>query len=212
MKKLCLAIGLAGVLAIPTAQAAMITLDYGQGLGAARGNFSVAGLGATFDTFCVEGNEYFSPPGTYNAVVNPLGAVNGGVTGGNPDPVSMGTAWLYSQFRAGTLAGYTGAPTVGQLQEAIWFQEGEVNLTAAQVSANQFLQLLNVNYPAWLGYNSAVNANGAWGVEALNVTTLSGGIAQDQLVIVPEPTTMIAGALLLLPFGASAVRILRRKA
>jgi hypothetical protein len=30
------------------------------------------------------------------------------------------------------------------------------------------------------------------------------------LVPVPEPTTMIAGALLLLPFGASAVRILRK--
>ena len=29
---------------------------------------------------------------------------------------------------------------------------------------------------------------------------------------VPEPTTMIAGALLLLPLGASALRILRRKA
>ena len=28
---------------------------------------------------------------------------------------------------------------------------------------------------------------------------------------VPEPTTMLAGALLLLPFGASAVRILRRR-
>ena len=28
---------------------------------------------------------------------------------------------------------------------------------------------------------------------------------------VPEPTTMIAGALLLLPFGASTIRILRRK-
>jgi hypothetical protein len=27
---------------------------------------------------------------------------------------------------------------------------------------------------------------------------------------VPEPTTIIAGALLLLPFGASAVRILRK--
>ena len=29
---------------------------------------------------------------------------------------------------------------------------------------------------------------------------------------VPEPTTFIAGALLLLPFGASTFRILRRKA
>ena len=30
------------------------------------------------------------------------------------------------------------------------------------------------------------------------------------LVAVPEPTTIIAGALLLLPFGASTLRILRR--
>jgi hypothetical protein len=32
------------------------------------------------------------------------------------------------------------------------------------------------------------------------------------LTPVPEPTTMIAGALLLLPFGLSTIRILRRKA
>jgi hypothetical protein len=31
------------------------------------------------------------------------------------------------------------------------------------------------------------------------------------LTPVPEPTTMIAGALLLLPFGASTLRILRRR-
>jgi hypothetical protein len=31
------------------------------------------------------------------------------------------------------------------------------------------------------------------------------------LTAVPEPTTMIAGALLLLPFGASTIRILRKK-
>ena len=30
------------------------------------------------------------------------------------------------------------------------------------------------------------------------------------LVAVPEPTTMIAGALLLLPFGASTLRMLRK--
>ena len=36
-------------------------------------------------------------------------------------------------------------------------------------------------------------------------------VTQD-LTPVPEPTTIIAGALLLLPFGASTLRILRRKA
>ncbi len=36
------------------------------------------------------------------------------------------------------------------------------------------------------------------------------GVNQDFLVPVPEPTTMIAGALLLLPFGVSTLRILRK--
>lgn len=205
MKKLWLAIGLAGVLSVPTGQAALVTLDYGQGIGAARGNFSVAGSPwGTFDTFCIEGNEFFSPPGSYNAVPNPLGAVNGGVSGGTPDPVSMGTAWLYKEFRAGTLSGYTGSGTVAALQNAIWWQEGEIT---TDQSANPFILLLPA---AWRGYNNAVNAGGAWGVQALNVTTLDGGLAQDQLAIVPEPTTMIAGALLLLPFGASTIRFIRK--
>jgi hypothetical protein len=34
---------------------------------------------------------------------------------------------------------------------------------------------------------------------------------QSYVVAVPEATTMVAGALLLLPFGASTLRILRRK-
>jgi hypothetical protein len=34
--------------------------------------------------------------------------------------------------------------------------------------------------------------------------------AFDKLSMVPEPTTMIAGALLLLPFGASTLRLLRK--
>jgi hypothetical protein len=39
------------------------------------------------------------------------------------------------------------------------------------------------------------------------------GQVQAQLVIVPvpEPTTVIAGVLLLLPFGASTLKILRKK-
>ena len=39
--------------------------------------------------------------------------------------------------------------------------------------------------------------------------TVDGGAAIS--LAVPEPTTMIAGALLLLPFGASTIRILRKK-
>ena len=36
-------------------------------------------------------------------------------------------------------------------------------------------------------------------------------IAPNQENIVPEPTTLISGALLPLPFGATSLRILRKK-
>lgn len=55
----------------------------------------------------------------------------------------------------------------------------------------------------------------------LSFTDISGGVgsgtafgaAIDNVVLVPvpEPATLVAGALLLLPFGASALRIVRRK-
>jgi hypothetical protein len=40
-----------------------------------------------------------------------------------------------------------------------------------------------------------------------SATTIDG----DWVAAVPEPTSMVAGALLLLPFGVSAVRMLRRR-
>jgi hypothetical protein len=57
--------------------------------------------------------------------------------------------------------------------------------------------------------NWTAAANGAYGVQ--DMVLAQPGQVQDQLVIVvPEPTTMIAAALLLLPFGASTLRILRK--
>jgi hypothetical protein len=40
---------------------------------------------------------------------------------------------------------------------------------------------------------------------------IQGDTGSDSVTVVPEPTTIIAGALLLLPFGASTLRLLRRK-
>jgi hypothetical protein len=40
--------------------------------------------------------------------------------------------------------------------------------------------------------------------------SILGYSGSDMVTVVPEPTTMIAGALLLLPFGASTLRILRK--
>jgi len=162
-----------------------------------------------FQTFCIEANEYFSPGTSYSVGISPNAMY--GSQPPNGDPISIGTAWLYSQFAAGTLSGYTytygssraSATSAGALQEAIWWLEDESGgvknsfVTAAETA-------LSLNDTTIKN-----NANGAYGVYALNLG--NPGAVQDQLVIVPEATTMVAGALLLLPLGASTLRILRRK-
>ena len=69
--------------------------------------------------------------------------------------------------------------------------------------------------------------NGSWHQRSLNLTGLAVGnysleigtaasgtffdnVVLDAVGVVPEPTTMLAGALLLLPFGASTLRVLRK--
>jgi hypothetical protein len=55
------------------------------------------------------------------------------------------------------------------------------------------------------------DSGGAYGVVALNIYEGNNNVAkQDQLGLVPEPATVLAGLMLLLPFGVSAFRIIRR--
>jgi hypothetical protein len=58
-----------------------------------------------FETFCLEKNEYITIGGKYYYTVSDS-AIRGGVGGPSPDPISIGTAWLYSQFARGTLQNY----------------------------------------------------------------------------------------------------------
>jgi hypothetical protein len=163
-----------------------------------------------FQTFCIEASEYFTPGKTYSASLSQNAMYGNQSPSG--DPLSIGTAWLYSQFAAGTLSGYNytygggrqSATSAGAVQQAIWWLEGESGgvknsfITAAEAA-------LGLDDTGIKG-----NANGAYGVYALNLG--NPGAVQDQLVIVvPEASTIIAGALLLLPFGASTLRILRQR-
>jgi hypothetical protein len=237
MKKFCMVLSLAGVMAASNLYASFdgtVTLYQGSYSYGNGGEFTAvtSGLG-TFQTFCIEYNEEFGPGGTYQYTQN-TGAVAGGPGANATDPntglpmdnISIGTAWLYSQFRAGTLTLDTGTGSyfnanqqanAGELQQAIWLLEDE----AGGVD-NGYVTLAETA----LGKNLAqieADSNGAYGVIALNlsdgpystaVQSPNGqtyNLNQDQLAIVPEPTTIIAGALLLLPFGASTLRILRRK-
>jgi hypothetical protein len=182
---------------------------------------SVATYGGGFESFCIEKNEYIGIPETVNFTMT-NSAVNGGVSGGNPDPISKGTAFLYSQFAAGTLAGYTyttaggnRSVSAGQLQNAIWCLEGE-----GSCESNPFLSLVDSTFGNRL---AAEQANGGtYAVMALNNTTPGGTRRQDMLVYgyredggglaaVPEPGSMLLLGSGLLGLGSGLFRKKVRK-
>jgi len=244
MKKLSTLIGVAGVLFATNLYAGFdgtIILTQGPNSYANGGEFTATvttSLGnilgePTFQTFCIEYNEEFYPGSSYNFKEN-TGAVAGGAGANAIDPnthlpmdnISIGTAWLYSQFRAGTLTLDDGTGSyfnanrqanAGELQQAIWFLEGETGGVD-----NGYVTLAETKLVETLAQIEA-DSHGAYNVIVLNLFAGGndtpgnpGSFSQDQLAIdpkftpVPEPTTMIAGALLLLPFGASTLRILRK--
>lgn len=169
-----------------------------------------------FQTFCMEFNELLTPGVTYNWELN-TAAVNGGVSGGNPDPLDARTAYLYTQFWHGTLSNYafddlgdqTGerGPDAKQLQDAIWYLEGEIGSLASGSKAANWVAEANqaVNTGAWSGIGN---------VRILNLYSFdtSGNRVhnQDLLVVVPLPPAAMAGFLLLGGLGA-ARRLRRRK-
>lgn len=165
-----------------------------------------------FQTFCIESNVSFDPGVTYNVSISP-----NALYGNQPpfgDPVSIGTAWLYSQFAAGTLVGLTAGDvpspynytygfanrvqSAGQLQDTIWWLENEPTVGDPGLG-NVFRNAVLNQYGTAAA--AMANANGAFGVMALNLG--APGLVQDQLVIVPvvpEPATaafIVTGALLL---------------
>jgi hypothetical protein len=229
MKKLWLAVTVTGLLAVSAAQAAIISsgtvvvtdLPPNWNGGPFQVNVT-SGLGVLtqdpFSTFCIEYTETITLANniTYNAFLNTEAVAGSGGAVGGVDPISKATAWLYSQYRAGTLDNttaytYSDAGNIA-LQQAIWWLEQETDAYTAAPSGsesawNNYLVAAAISAA---GGGRALDANGAYGVYALNLYNQNGGKAQDMLAIVPEPGTIVAAALLLLPFGASTIRILRK--
>jgi hypothetical protein len=259
MKKTCMVLGLAALMAAPKLFAAMnvtlmddtpnmnSTYSYSQGDGgefravgdsgldnvvnwgayssATKGKVTAANDGSSwgygqglalpgseyFQTFCTELREEYSPGGLY-----PISSIGNAAlynNTGHPVPITLGVAYLYSKFAAGTLSGYDYSYTdgggrsasAGNLQNAIWSLLGEQSITLLTGTAYTDLLSSGIAQADW-----TKAADGAYGVA--DMTLDNPGQAQDQLIMaVPEAPTVIAGALLLLPFGASAFRILRKK-
>ena len=175
-----------------------------------------------FQTFCLEYNEFIALGETYNAQVS-YGAINGGVGGWTPDPdgpgplrqidpVSLGSAYLYTLFATGTLSGYDYSNGMGraadaeQLQKAIWFLEDERTLSEAGGYGNEFLSAAVTKFGSVAG---AKANNNSYNVGAINLWSDAGVDKQSQLIMrVPDGGV----TALLLGFGLSGLALLRRKA
>ncbi|MBI5865041.1 MAG: PEP-CTERM sorting domain-containing protein [Planctomycetes bacterium] len=152
------------------------------------------------ETFCLEKNESLAFGYQYYAFLN-TEAVQGGIGGGSPDPLSPQSAYLYSEFITGQLAGYHYDTSDGgtlrsraadDLQAVIWFLEDEeaMSWTPGDGSRREQFHL-----------DALANAGSGIGdVRVLNLYIDAQGaqLAQDLLIKIPEPASLgllLVGAL-----------------
>lgn len=156
----------------------------------------------TFQTFCVERNEYITPNTTYDVTL-------GNVTMFSGVNLSVGAAYLYQQFATGLLNyDYTDTPAGSRtlsshsaynLQHAIWYYMGEYSAEAN----NPYNQLVNGLFATPFQAD-----NGAHNVQILNLWAPGQPhdgqhSFQDVLIYnpVPEPSTAaLLGVAVLLAF------------
>lgn len=160
-----------------------------------------------FITFCLQRNEYFTPGATMW-----IGGISDEVVLGD-DPLDPATAYLYTQFRNGTLPNYAYSGTVSfgpnsynrnqtatALQLAIWRIEGEASRDSSGVYKDSYTSA-NLSGPYDLAdYFYDLGTTSGWTtIGNVRVLNLFGsyspngfsGHKQDMLALVPEPASLL---------------------
>ncbi len=186
----------------------------------------VTGLG--FLTFCMEYNEHFSPGGIYNYGISDKALLGSTLTG---DPISPGTGFLYGLFARGLLDdaqaavgeafSYTSNSNVANLQEALWFLEGE-HLSSGY-GAGMFTKLLESEFtavanaktdPFAMSVHYGLVYASDFGVSALNLGDAPRYGRQDQLIYQGGGFQRIpdgGSTIMLVGMAMSGMALLRRK-
>lgn len=177
----------------------------------------LAGHSESFQTFCMEADEYAARPMTIwvsEASVNEADgkagipgsgshAWGGGTNTNDGDNLDPFTAWLYTQFATGSLSeyAYSGtniyalnrSQTAGALQWLIWTTEGETGGSVNGIYPDEDQEKLIKH---WEGLYDASGWTGIGYVRVLqNSYRWGGGAAQDFLYLVPLPGAIILGII-----------------
>ena len=159
-------------------------------------------------------------PGSGTATIN-LGTFSTGWHDGTTIPWNLGhvpgASGLWDLGSAGSIvlnnSSGSGLTTLNVFQ---WVQPGTysgsltvtVNSSSASLLGTSLVGSLTQG-AGW--YDYTYNLGVALGqTDTVIITAGSGGAIIDRLTVVPEPTTLIAGAILLIPFALSTLPILRR--